>query len=214
MTKKENSTEKENFKVRNIYDREGFSEATIMEESEIYAAVEKWLEDNTFQEIIKDNGFSRYDQTFGRTQCVSIDTRDGGITHRTHTPNETWASEPFYIDLVIVGEYDPEDQHICEGADMVAELTVDQLIKIAEYVDHEEDIEIYLEAEKLDSGKHEVRWWDNCHEIPAEKWVTHIEKEDWDEWVSTYEDHLLEDIHHDWEDKVAEHYQELRDYPY
>lgn len=203
--------EKENFKVRELYDRDGYTETTIMEESEVIEAVEKWLQNNDFQSLILKHGFNRYDQTFGRTQAVTVDVRDGKIFHTENTPNQFSPVDSFYIDLVTVPEYDADDTSICEGAEMTATLTTQQIINLVECVDEEEDIEYYLAIEKIEDGKYEINWWDNAAEISAEKWVEEIMKEKWDEWVSDYEAYLLEDIGDNWENNIREYYDGLRE---
>ena len=201
-------------KVRNIYDREGHTEQEIMTQAEIEKTVNKWLEENSFADLLRENGIFRESQSFGNANEIVIDTRDGAISHHYSIQNQMSADCPFYITLVRLAELDKDDSCICEGCEMEAEITMSYFLKnikdnfSAGIIENEKDAEYYLEYEKLENGKIRIAWRGNEDYISAEDFVTKFMHENWDEWESDYEYYCLSDIDTiiAWESEVAEYY--------
>jgi len=201
---------KENFKVREIHDREGHTEQVIMEESEIIAAVEKCEKENSVQELLKKEGIFRNGQSFGTRVSLEIDTRSGKIITCTTPQNQSSPVDPFFIELVGFTAHDFEDSLMCNGDDMVVEVTEQFIIENTDIIIDAEDIENYLETEKLDSGKYKISWWDNQDYIDCEDFINNWMDEDYEEWVEDYENYLLEDVYINL-NAITEYYQQLRD---
>ena len=207
--------DKESLKVRDIYDSEGHTECVIMEESEIKKAVEKWLENNSFSDLLKKEGVFRYSQSFGNRVEVEIDTRTGEISSHLQEQNQGRFSDSFYLTLVSTQEIEKDESNVCEGDDMIVEIAPEQIIANAKLfscsITDIEDIESELESEKLENGKYKMSWWGNQDNIDAEDFVTHFMQDDWSEWLDNYANYMLEDVGSDWEEKVTEHYSQIRD---
>lgn len=199
---------KENFKVRNIHDRDGHTEQAVLEEKEILEEIEKWLEKNSIIETLKKESIFRHSQTFGIEIGIEIDTRNGEIKTFTHYPNQYNDSDSFFIELISIQRYEFSEHTMCEGNDMEATVSEQFIIDHINYINNVEDIE-HLTYEKTEDGKYRITWWNN-YDIDCEDFIRNWLKENYKEWVENYKDWLLEDITTDYS-KVTEYYQNLRD---
>jgi len=204
---------KENLTVTALHDRDGHSRTTIMEESEIIKAVESWLENNSFEQVLKEKGIYRWSQSYGNYNEIVVDARTGEISHNYSQQNTYGSNDSFFITLVSIQEQDKDDDYICEGAEMVVEATEQEIIDATEFQNNIDE----LEVEKLENGKYRIDWWENKDYIEAEKFVQKLIGEEWEDWVDNYTDYLLEDIElvNTWQEQVEEYYnitREINDY--
>lgn len=208
--KESTKDKKENLKVQNLYDREGTSEQTIPEEKEMIKIVESWGDGNDFKALLKKEGIFRNSQTFGNKVELELDTRNNEISAYTQVQNNTRFSESFFIPLVSFEEIDFSDHQCCEGDDMIAEVSGEFLIENIDAINNVDDIEEYLETEKLENGNYKISWWGNEEYVEAEEFVEKFMNEKWSDWTETYENWLLEDVTINYS-AITEYYQEIRD---
>jgi len=179
-------------KVRDIYDIEGNTEQEVMTQDEITQIVSDFDETGEMMDLLTTEGLFQEGQSFGDRCELEIDTRNGEISAHTAVQNSLRFSELFFIQLVKIPKHILEDHEVCEGADMSALVSSDFLIKTLDFIDDTDDIDIFLEYEKV-GDLYKIDWHKNP-EITAEDFVTHFLKESWGEWVDNYTDFLFEDI--------------------
>jgi len=187
-------------KVRNYYDNEGHTEQEVLPEKEVTAIVQTWDNENCVADTLIEAGIFQTGQTNGITKEVRIDTRDGEISLHTSFPNQYGASDSFFITLATVREMDFNENAMVEGGDMTATLTKDEIIGLLTTPENFEDLTLIANGEKFD-----ISWDDNQENIECETFIRKALKEDYDEWVNTYESWLMENVRIDY-DKITEFY--------
>jgi len=201
---------KENFTMTNIYDNDGYSERTIMEESEITLAVETWLKEASFQDTIIKEGAFMTGQSFGNRVCVEIDTRDGEISGSTSSQSQYNNDDSFKIALVSIQELQGDDADICEGNEMAVEITKEKFLTVLDEFDLEDLLERKL-IKETETGMLKMTWWNILSEveISAEIYVEELMGQEWETWKEDYARWSMEDIGSNWEDEITEYYRNL-----
>jgi len=203
---------KENFTMTNIHDNDGYSERTIMEESEITLAVETWLKENSFEDAIMKEGIFMTGQSFGNLVAVQIDTRDGAISGTTLYQNQYNNHDSFMVNLISVPEIQADDSEICDGDEMFVEITEKKFLEVLDA----EDLEYSLDNGRVirtEKGLLRFSWWEISTEveISAETFVEDFMKQDWAEWKENYARWSMEGLREEWVDNIEEYYRILRD---
>ena len=203
---------KENFTMTNIHDNDGYSERTIMEESEIMTAVETWLKENSFQDAIINEGAFMTGQSFGNRVGIEINTRDGEISGSTSYQNQYNNDDSFKISLVSIQELQADDADICEGDEMAVEITKEKFLTVLDEFDLEDLLERKL-IKETETGMLKMTWWNILSEveISAEIFVEKLMGQEWETWKEDYARWSMEDIGSNWEDEITEYYRNLRE---
>ena len=196
------------YTCKNIHDRDGHSKEEIMSPIELKKAIEKWLENNSFQSALKEEGVWMFDQTYGRSVYVEIDTRSGEITTGTTTPNQYGNSDSFFITLASRSLFEEDNDDILGDDDRL--IVSEELFD--EWIDHSccyVDDEDYKQEQRNENGTFTVifRDFNDSAESYVEFWSERISSfADWDSRIECCEDYYLENVGDDWEEKVDEFY--------
>jgi len=208
-----NDLTKMSYYMKNIHDQDGRTKEKIMNPDEVIQAVENWLENNSFAGALIEEGVWRYDQTYGRTAYVEIDTRDGEISTGTTTPNQYGDSDSFFITLASTDLFE-EDWQDCLGDDHM--VLCDESI-LDKWLDHSKyncvpncDNDQYKINANNGSGIYSVYFRDfDCN---AEEWVDfwNSNLDDFDDWqtrVDNCADYYLENCADNWEENITDYYE-------
>ena len=85
-------------KIREMHDREGYTEVEILSQEEIETIVENWLKTHNFSYVFPENSLMIADsQNTIHTACV--DVRNGEIVYREDIPGTSNADDTFFITL-------------------------------------------------------------------------------------------------------------------